>query len=806
MRKVLSFVLVLSLVLGSFSMAFAATPTSGLSDIAGITNEEAIQVNYDLGIVTGNPDGTFLPEKAVNRAEFAAMITRALAIPDSALAGYTTTSFKDTTGYGWAVPYLAFCQSKGILLGDGAGNAMPGRTINTNEAVTIALRAIGYVANSSELVGVWPSNYVTKAQELGLYDDVAKVTNVDKANAAQIIYNTLTVQKVAVNSDGQTNSLWDNTAKTIPTTLLSSGLNCTSEKGVMGSDFGDDAIINVQKYTGQYGTAYLNSDDEVVAFISDCTGLVGTFKATADWKDAFNTTDADVDYSNNTTTAGIDYFNNGELVTSSAPTAAASTGTEYVLYADVSGKKINKIYSVMYWEVTEDDLVTAADLKDIDDDQSFMGVDFILDDDDEIDYNSFTLVGVASLDDIKADNVVYVYGDSDGIRKIEVGTATVEGVVKDFKGETKAFKIGDKSYKNAKEILNDLDNASNITDDEVGDTVKAYIDARGYIYSFDNIDDSANEVAYVEAKATTGIDRQVRLTLADGSSKVFSAKDSATFALLNEGTLISYGLNSKGEISNVSGTTTSGVAGSVTFSSVSVVKGLATTPNAVIASNVVVFTTDGIDDYGVTTIDKVNKNKEMTGNVQALFNKDGNKIIALLVDEDDAKASANDVYAVANDVYSTPNADGDKVQRAEGFANGASLNKLTDGTGYFVNGGLNPTYTSTTATFAGSIQLYKLELDANDVITKTTPVTDNGTDIDVVVATTLEDADGRNSVTDASDMYALASNVVVYEVNSDGDYKVFTGSFKQGDVVQLYNIDADDNDEYDIVILCRAGR
>jgi len=220
MRKVLSFVLVLSLVLGSFSMAFAATP-AGLSDIDGIANEEAIQVNFDLGIVTGNPDGTFLPTKAVTRAEFAAMITRALAIPDSALAGYTATTFKDTAGYGWAVPYLAFANSKGIMLGDGAGNAMPGRTINTNEAVTMALRAIGYTNNSAELVGAWPSNYVTLAQNLDIYDDVSATLNVDKANAAQIIYNLLTVEKVAVNTDGDTNGLGTN--------LLEAGRGCEEE-------------------------------------------------------------------------------------------------------------------------------------------------------------------------------------------------------------------------------------------------------------------------------------------------------------------------------------------------------------------------------------------------------------------------------------------------------------------------------------------------------------------------------------------------------------------------------------------------
>ena len=65
MKKVLSFVLVLSLVLSSFSMAFAGE-TTGLKDIAGVANEEAITVVNDLGIVTGYEDGTFKAEKAVN--------------------------------------------------------------------------------------------------------------------------------------------------------------------------------------------------------------------------------------------------------------------------------------------------------------------------------------------------------------------------------------------------------------------------------------------------------------------------------------------------------------------------------------------------------------------------------------------------------------------------------------------------------------------------------------------------------------------------------------------------------------------
>ena len=107
------------------------------------------------------------------------MITRALAIPESALAGYTSTSFNDVSGYGWAVKYLGFCESRGIMIGDGNGNAMPGRTVTVNEAMTMILRAIGYTNNSSVLVGSWPSNYVSLGQTLGLYEDVATAVTIN---------------------------------------------------------------------------------------------------------------------------------------------------------------------------------------------------------------------------------------------------------------------------------------------------------------------------------------------------------------------------------------------------------------------------------------------------------------------------------------------------------------------------------------------------------------------------------------------------------------------------------------------------
>ena len=71
---------------------------------------------------------------------------------------------------------------------------MPGKTISLNEAVTISLRAIGYTTNSSELVGAWPANYVTKGQEKGLYEKVpGNLKSLDKQICAQIVYNLLKI-------------------------------------------------------------------------------------------------------------------------------------------------------------------------------------------------------------------------------------------------------------------------------------------------------------------------------------------------------------------------------------------------------------------------------------------------------------------------------------------------------------------------------------------------------------------------------------------------------------------------------------
>jgi hypothetical protein len=825
-------------------MAFAGSSTTltSLSDVAGNTNEEAIGVVYDLNIVTGNPDGTFQPEKAVTRAEFAAMITRALAIPDSALAAYSTTSFKDTTGYTWAVPYLAFCNSKGIMLGDGAGNAMPGKTINANEAVTMTLRALGYTANSAELVGVWPSNYVTKAQELDLYDDVANTTGVNKANAAQIIYNALTVQKVAVNSDGDTNKLYDE--DDVEVTLLSAGLNCESTTGVaIGIYDVEDSLINIGQYLGQYGTVYTNTDDEIVAFISDSDALVGRFVD----EDTFKTTTDEKEY-NVASTVALYTMVNGEadaidgLADSTDYTDIdlddedlyGADALELTLNVDLSGKTIKEIYTAVVWTVSDGAEVDAADLADIEDEE-FLGNDFILDDNDDIDYTQFALVGAANLSDIAADDVVYVYANSDDeIVRIEVGTETATGIVKNFKdtGTDVAAKytIAGTTYKNAEEVVNgvtDTGNSDSIDEDDVTEDVTAVLDARGFVFSFEATD-SADNYAVVE-KMSAGINNEVKLMLADGTEKTFTVDDDDDYAALTKGAVIGYGLDSDGLIDEVEQITAADSgnklvsSGGVLVSNTTIAaisnKVLKFTDDnghsaasASIDSSVVVFTFDG-DDYDVTTIDKVDKSVDSPSIISALIFEDSDfdNVIAMIVDADCAEAGDSS-YAVISERNKDANDDNDAVWHVVGYTDGTKADTLTDSdaSGFFEDWD-TPDYDTTLG--LTDIYVYDVTIDADGVITDATKVTNTTDDVKIIntdagtysatgKGATLDDASSRDSVTIGSTKYALADDVLVYEVDDD-EYSLYSGNLKENDQVILINTDTDDNDEYDIVIFAR---
>ena len=783
MKKVLSFVLVLTLVLGSFSMVFAAPAQKTLSDIAGSANEEAIQVVNDLGIITGYEDGSFKGANNVTRAEFAAMITRALAIPDSALSGYSASTFKDTAGYGWAVSYLAFCQSKGIMIGDGNGNAMPGRTITVNEAMTMTLRAIGYTNSSSVLVGTWPSNYVTLGQTLGLYDDVATATTINRESAAQVIYNALTVALVQVATDGTTDRIVAEKIgdETIYRTLLTSGLGCdidnNGEAYVIVGD--ENSTINLMPYQGAYAVTY-SKDDEIVAvgevkstFLTgdldgselDVDGTTYKFKTGAEITDDGNT------------------FANGDEGNASGSAIAAYDGATVTVAVELTGKTVKNLYSIATWKVNATEQFAEDDL----DEESICGYDFILDDDDAIDETSFVLLGVASINDIKENNVVEIYLNSDEeITKLAVGTDSVTGKVTRINTAGDKFTIDGKAYDATDDFIAEAPS--------VGDEGTAYMNYNGDLAVWEEDNAAAgNYAVYMSYKDGDAFDdAKVKLYTAADGEKTYNVDDKCTTSAgLKAGAIIEYSLNKNGDVNKMvipehNETATS--PDSIDFGGNNKVSKsgtiIGTTP---VVSNVIVFVVDEDGDYSVEKITNLQKDEAIKATV-AVKNSDG-KVTAILISDNDLD-KGDATYGVINEVGSAKNDDDDNVQYIIGFVDGKAIDTQTDD---------NTDFEKTTTTSG----LAEITVNADGLVT----------DVKAVSAddVTIEDFDG-NTVetvrTSAKEIvinggtYKIADDAVIYVWSTEDEEwsaKTAMSAIKKGNSVIAYQTD-DDIEGFDIIL------
>ena len=185
MKKSLVMILVVILVL-SMQVCFAAFP-----DIEGSRYKEAIEYLNSASIVAGYEDNTYRPEKVVTRAEMAKFLVTTMKADIENVS--SSSEFLDVPNWHWAVKYINAAQKNELIKGDGDGNFRPDDTVSYGEAFTMVVRMLGYDVDI-EGTGVWPNNYIDRAKELNLTDNVESFTNAQGANRgsiAQIIYNAI---------------------------------------------------------------------------------------------------------------------------------------------------------------------------------------------------------------------------------------------------------------------------------------------------------------------------------------------------------------------------------------------------------------------------------------------------------------------------------------------------------------------------------------------------------------------------------------------------------------------------------------
>lgn len=87
------------------------------------------------GIVKGNPDGTFAPGRNVNRAEFLTMLLKSLKLKEDSWKNKST--FPDVPQGSWMEPYMMYASSSGMITADAKGNLHPSHELTRGEVASI---------------------------------------------------------------------------------------------------------------------------------------------------------------------------------------------------------------------------------------------------------------------------------------------------------------------------------------------------------------------------------------------------------------------------------------------------------------------------------------------------------------------------------------------------------------------------------------------------------------------------------------------------------------------------------------------
>ncbi|MBT9172177.1 MAG: Cellulosome-anchoring protein [Syntrophomonadaceae bacterium] len=147
-----------------------------LADIADHWGRSSIKMLAGKGIVSGYPDGKFRPEAGITRAEFVAMLTRALEL---AAKPETAARFKDAAGFGWAKGAIGAAVDAGLVAGMPDGKFTPARQITRAEIAAILARVVerrlvpvptvkGVEFADAGVIPAWAAAAVRKANTAGL--------------------------------------------------------------------------------------------------------------------------------------------------------------------------------------------------------------------------------------------------------------------------------------------------------------------------------------------------------------------------------------------------------------------------------------------------------------------------------------------------------------------------------------------------------------------------------------------------------------------------------------------------------------
>ncbi len=190
LKKVISAVIALALSATSIATVSFA---KGYTDVASTASyAEAVDVLSSLGIIEGNGDGTFGPDKSIKRSEAAKMIVGMINKIAVGEARKGQTQFNDVAADHWASGFINVGVTEKFINGITATTFKPDGEVTYNQMVKMIVACLGY-EEYAQFYGGYPSGYVAVADSEGVTKGCSMDGNAPatRAVAAQLIFNAL---------------------------------------------------------------------------------------------------------------------------------------------------------------------------------------------------------------------------------------------------------------------------------------------------------------------------------------------------------------------------------------------------------------------------------------------------------------------------------------------------------------------------------------------------------------------------------------------------------------------------------------
>lgn len=183
------FTRILAAVLALVTFMGGAVNIAAFEDVNSSPHKNAIESLADMGLVKGISETEFDPNRPVARHEMALFIARiksGLNIDDSPEME-NDTIFTDLVNPTFNAA-ISYCYKHKIIEGRGDNIFDPLGTVSVQEALTMAIRAMGYTTLD------YPDGYISHAKKFGLLaglEDANYFAGMTRDQVAQLMYNTL---------------------------------------------------------------------------------------------------------------------------------------------------------------------------------------------------------------------------------------------------------------------------------------------------------------------------------------------------------------------------------------------------------------------------------------------------------------------------------------------------------------------------------------------------------------------------------------------------------------------------------------